>query len=118
IFLFCHECTPHFISLPPGSSVQLHCYVQRYSSIPWMYWYQQPRQGGALHMLFLYRSKDSIENSLEKHFIGAQPTQQNFTVSTDSLFPNHTGLYYCAWSHTLSQVGAAPGQKLPLPLSL
>uniref|UniRef100_A0A452HNP0 Ig-like domain-containing protein n=1 Tax=Gopherus agassizii TaxID=38772 RepID=A0A452HNP0_9SAUR len=110
--------TPRFISLPPGSSIQLHCYLQGYSSTPWMYWYRQPPQGGALHMLFLSRGKDMIDDSSEKHFKAARPTQQNFTLSTDSLFPNHTGLYYCAWSRTLSQAGAVPGQKLPLPLSL
>uniref|UniRef100_A0A674ILT4 Ig-like domain-containing protein n=1 Tax=Terrapene triunguis TaxID=2587831 RepID=A0A674ILT4_9SAUR len=110
--------TPRFISLPPGSKVHLDCYLQGYNAEPWMYWYRQPPQGGALHMLFLSRSKDLIDDSLEKHFIAARPDQQNFTLSTDSLFPNDTGLYYCAWSRTLSQAGAAPGQKLPLPLSL
>uniref|UniRef100_A0A8C0HIB5 Ig-like domain-containing protein n=1 Tax=Chelonoidis abingdonii TaxID=106734 RepID=A0A8C0HIB5_CHEAB len=93
---------PRFISLPPGSSVQLHCYLQGYNAEPYMYWYRQPPQGGALHMLFLSRYKDLIDDSSEKHFKAARPTEQNFTLSTDSLFPNHTGLYYCAWSRTLS----------------
>uniref|UniRef100_A0A8C4WPH9 Ig-like domain-containing protein n=1 Tax=Gopherus evgoodei TaxID=1825980 RepID=A0A8C4WPH9_9SAUR len=112
--------TPSLV-LKRGQTAQLTCrQTDNHNSIsnPWMYWYQQPPQGGALHMLFLSRGKDMIDDSSEKHFKAARPTQQNFTLSTDSLFPNHTGLYYCAWSRTLSQVGAVPGQKLPLPLSL
>uniref|UniRef100_A0A8C3HFZ0 Ig-like domain-containing protein n=1 Tax=Chrysemys picta bellii TaxID=8478 RepID=A0A8C3HFZ0_CHRPI len=105
-----------FLFLSPF--ICLDCYLQGYNAEPWMYWYWQPPQGGALHMLFLSRVKGSIDDSLEKHFIAARPAQQNFTLSTDSLFPNDTGLYYCAWSRTLSQAGAASGQKLPLPLSL
>ncbi|CAM4472120.1 unnamed protein product [Lepidochelys kempii] len=110
--------TPRFLALPPGSSVQLHCYLQGYSSTPWMYWCRQPPQGGALHTLVLSRGKDSIDDSSERHFRAARPTQQNFTLDTDGLFPNDTGLYYCAWSRTLSRAGAAPGQKLPLPAPL
>ncbi|CAM5078393.1 unnamed protein product [Natator depressus] len=107
--------TPRFLALPPGSSVPLHCYLQGYNEEPYMYWYRQPPQGGALHMLFLSRGKDLIDDSSERHFQAARPTKKNFTLSTDGFFPNDTGLYYCAWSRTLSRAGAAPGQKLPLP---
>ncbi|KAH1185773.1 hypothetical protein KIL84_018522, partial [Mauremys mutica] len=107
--------TPSFISLPPNSSVQLDCYLPGYSSTLYMYWYRQPPQEGALHMLFLSRSKDLIDDSSEKHFKAARPTQQNFTLSTDSLFPNHTGLYYCAWSRTLSQAGQADAEITQTP---
>ncbi|CAM5081592.1 unnamed protein product [Eretmochelys imbricata] len=71
--------------------------------------------GAALHTLVLPRGKDSIDDSSERHFRAARPTQQNFTLDTDGLFPNDTGLYYCAWRRTLSRAGAAPGQNLPLP---
>lgn len=71
--------------------------------------------GGVLHTLVLPRGKDSIDDSSERHFRAARPTQQNFTLDTDGLFPNDTGLYYCAWRRTLSRAGAAPGQNLPLP---
>ncbi|TFJ99240.1 T cell receptor beta variable 10-2 [Platysternon megacephalum] len=66
-------------------------------------------------MLFLSRGKDLIDDSSEKHFITARPTQENFTLSTDSLFPNDTGLYYCAWSRTLSQAGQADAKITQTP---
>uniref|UniRef100_A0A8C8VJY0 Ig-like domain-containing protein n=1 Tax=Pelusios castaneus TaxID=367368 RepID=A0A8C8VJY0_9SAUR len=102
--------TPRFISVSPGALVQLHCYLHGYSSTSYLYWYRQPPQGGALHLLFLSVTPKDVSNG----FTASRPDTEVFYLNTTSVKMDHSGLYFCASSlDTALQSHLRPLQKPP-----
>ncbi|KAG6921969.1 hypothetical protein G0U57_004405 [Chelydra serpentina] len=83
------------------------------TSNPYLYWYRQ-LPGGQIHMLAYSVSIGQVDNTGPSHFSTSRTKDKEFLLNINGLLANDTGVYYCAWSHTLRQVCAAPGQKLPL----
>uniref|UniRef100_A0A7M4DXS9 T cell receptor beta variable 30 n=1 Tax=Crocodylus porosus TaxID=8502 RepID=A0A7M4DXS9_CROPO len=97
----------------PGSPASLECSLEGQSN-PNFYWYRQ-LPGGEIHLLAYSIGVDQVGDTGPKHIHASRTTDKKFTLSIKPLLANDTGVYYCAWSHTLGQVGTVPKQKLPLP---
>ncbi|KAH1187627.1 hypothetical protein KIL84_020376 [Mauremys mutica] len=95
-----------------GGQISLECSLEGTSN-PYFYWYRQ-LPGGQIHMFAYSVSTGQVDNTGPSHFSTSRIKDKEFLLSINGLLANDTGVYYCAWSHTLSQVCAAPGQKLPL----
>uniref|UniRef100_A0A8C3P4U9 T cell receptor beta variable 30 n=1 Tax=Chrysemys picta bellii TaxID=8478 RepID=A0A8C3P4U9_CHRPI len=95
-----------------GRQISLECSLEGTSN-PYIYWYRQ-LPGGQIYMLAYSVSIGQVDNTGPSHFSTSRTKDKEFLLSINGLLANDTGVYYCAWSHTLRQVCAAPGQKLPL----
>lgn len=93
-----------------GSPLSLECTVKGTSN-PNLYWYQQT-VGRALRLLFYSISVNSIESEAPKHLTASRPQDGQFFLTSEKLLQNDSGIYFCAWSLTLSRVRQTSVQKL------
>ncbi|KAJ1121856.1 hypothetical protein NDU88_000374 [Pleurodeles waltl] len=106
--------SPPFLSVPPGTAVEMSCSVEGTSSLL-MYWYgKAPKQ--PFEVMFLSRGTGMLDDSPETHFRAERPGAQHFILRADSVRQNDTAQYYCAWSITVSDRMLRAAQKPLLEL--
>lgn len=93
-----------------GSALSLECTVKGTSN-PNLYWYQQTA-GGAFRLLFFSFSINTVESEAPQHLKASRPQDGQFFLTSEKLLQNDSGIYFCAWSLTLSRVGQTSVQKL------
>uniref|UniRef100_A0A8C8S2V2 Ig-like domain-containing protein n=1 Tax=Pelusios castaneus TaxID=367368 RepID=A0A8C8S2V2_9SAUR len=103
---------PHSMVEQLGRAASLYCSLEGTSN-PNIYWYRQ-LPSGQIQMLAYSVGTGQVEDTGPSHFNASRPKDKEFLLSIKGLLESDTGVYYCAWSRTLRQVCAAPGQKLPL----
>uniref|UniRef100_A0A452HNS3 Ig-like domain-containing protein n=1 Tax=Gopherus agassizii TaxID=38772 RepID=A0A452HNS3_9SAUR len=85
-----------------GGQISLECSLEGTSN-SYIYWYRQ-LPGRQIHMLAYSVSPGQVDNTgLSSHFNASRPKDDEFLLSINGLLANDTGVYYCAWSRTVSQ---------------
>uniref|UniRef100_A0A7N4NGX4 Ig-like domain-containing protein n=1 Tax=Sarcophilus harrisii TaxID=9305 RepID=A0A7N4NGX4_SARHA len=85
-----------------GSQLFLECSTEGISE-PNLYWYHQPL-GGGLHLLTYSISINHVENEMPHRFSSLRSRNTLFQLSSQKLFVNDSGFFFCAWSLTLNGV--------------
>ncbi|KAG8550155.1 hypothetical protein GDO81_028091, partial [Engystomops pustulosus] len=91
--------SPPSLILRPGHPASLSCTVTN-AGVPTMYWYRQGPPDRTLELISLSVTVGSVSELTLKHFKAERKTGSDFTLETEKIFSNDTGVYYCAWSTT------------------
>ncbi|OCT71183.1 hypothetical protein XELAEV_18034160mg, partial [Xenopus laevis] len=102
--------SPPALTLRPGDKVELSCRVLG-AGDPYMYWYRQSQGGGTFGFIASSVAAGSVEELTLSHFSAKRSSKENFSLNSDGVFLNDSGIYFCAWSHTVGLGLGGPDKK-------